>query len=96
MVMPSSSIVASFRPHIGSEVGGRTCFGAMPESQWPVLPTQHGIVLEPEEALTIGISGAVKDKATRRHKRPRMPMANRLCLLCFMVAFLNLLARLFS
>jgi hypothetical protein len=57
----------------------------MPESQWPALPVQQGIVLEPEEALTIGISGAVKDKATRRHKRHRMPTANRLCLLCFMV-----------
>ena len=87
MVMPSSSIVASFRPQIGSEVGGRTCFGSMPESQWPALPAQQGIVFEPEEALTIGISGAVNDKATRMHKRARMPMANRLCLLCFMVAF---------
>ena len=86
MVMPSSSIVASFRPHIGSEVGGRTCFGAIPESQWPALPLQQGIVFEPEEALTIGISGAVKDNVTRRHKRHRMPMANRLCLSCFMVA----------
>ena len=84
MVMPSSSIVASFRPHIGSEVGGRTCFGAMPESQWPALPAQQGIVLEPEEALTIGSSGAVKDKATRKHKRNRMRLATRLCLLCFM------------
>ena len=86
MVMPSSAIVASFRPHIGSEIGGRTCFGAMPESQWPALPAQQGIVLEPEEAVTIGISGAVKDKATRMHRRPGMPKANRLCLLCFMVA----------
>lgn len=95
MVMPSSSIVAPFRPHIGSEVGGRTCFGAMPESQWPALPAQQGIVLEPEEALTIGISGAVNDKATRRHNRPWMPLANRVCLLCFMVAIYFLLARLF-
>ena len=85
MVMPSSSIVASFRPHIGSEVGGRTCFGAIPESQWPALPAQHGI-FEPEEALTIGSSGAVNDKATRRHKRRRTPLAIRGCLLCFMVA----------
>lgn len=86
MVMASSSIVAPFRPHIGSEVGGRTCFGAMPESQWPALPTQQGIVLEPEEALTMGSSGAVNDKATRKHNRHRMPLANRLCLLCFIVA----------
>ena len=86
MVMPSSSIVASFRPHIGSEIGGRTCFGGMPESQWPALPAQQGIVLEPEEAVTIGISGAVKDKATRKHNRHRMPLANPLCLLTFMVA----------
>ena len=86
MVMPSSSIVAPFRPHIGSEVGGRTCFGVIPESQWPALPTQQGIVSEPEEALTIEISGAVKDKTTRKNNRYRMPLANRLCLLCFMVA----------
>ena len=86
MVMPSSSIVASFRPHIGSEVGGRTCFGAMPESQWPAWAAQQGIVLEPDEALTIGSSGAVKDKATRKHKRYRKPLANRLYLLCFMAA----------
>ena len=85
MVMPSSSIVAPFRPHIGSEVGGRTCFGAIPESQWPALPAQQGI-FEPEEALTIGSIGAVNDKATRRHKRRRMPLAIRLCLLCCMVA----------
>ena len=86
MVMPSSSIVASFRPHIGSEVGGRTCFGAMPESQWPALSTQHGIV-ESDDALAIDSSGAINDKATRKHKRNRMPLANRLFLLPFMVAF---------
>ena len=86
MVMPSSSVVASFRPHIGSEVGGRTCFGAMPESQC-ALPAQQGIVFEPDEALTIEISGAVNDKTTRRHKRIRMPIANRLFLRYFMVAF---------
>ena len=85
MVMPSSSIVAPFRPHIGSEVGGRTCFGAIPESQWPALPAQQGI-FEPEEALTIGISGAVNDKATSKHKKHRTPFAIRLCLLCFMMA----------
>ena len=86
MVMPSSSIVASFRPHIGSEVGGRTCFGAIPESQWPALPLQQGIVLESEAAPTIGISGAVNDKATRKHKRHRTPLAIRLCLVCFVMA----------
>ena len=86
MVIPSSSIVASFRPHIGSEVGGRTCFGAIPESQWPALPLQQGIAFEPEEALTIGISGAVNDKVTRKHKTHRTPLAIRLCLLCFIVA----------
>jgi hypothetical protein len=47
---------------------------------------QQGIVFEPEEALTIGISGAVNDKATRKHKRHRTLLAIRLCLLCFMVA----------
>jgi hypothetical protein len=58
----------------------------MPESQC-ALPAQQGIVFEPDEALTIEISGAVKDKATRRHKRVRMPIAYRLFLMCFMVAF---------
>ena len=65
MVMPSSSIVASFRPHIGSEVGGRTRFGAIPESQC-ALPAQHGIVSD--DALAIGNSGATKERATKRHK----------------------------
>lgn len=83
MVMPSSSIVAPFRPHIGSEVGGRTCFGAIPESQC-ALPAQQGIS-EPEEALTIGSSGAVNDKATRMHKTRTTPLAIRGCLMCFMV-----------
>ena len=46
MVMPSLSIVAPFRPHMGSEVGGGTLFGLIPESQWPALPAQHGIVSE--------------------------------------------------
>ncbi len=85
MVMPSSSIVASFRPHMGSEAGGRTCFGAMPESQWPAWSAQQGIDFDPEAAATVEMSGAVKDKATRKHKRHRMPFANGLCLLYFMV-----------
>jgi len=67
MVMPSSSIVASFRPHIGSEVGGETRFGVIPESQCPALPAQHGIVSD--DALAIGNSGATNERATKRHKK---------------------------
>lgn len=84
MVMPSSAIVASFKPHIGSEVGGRTRFGAMPESQWPALPLQQGIV-ESDDAFAIGSSGAINDKATKRHSRHSMPLMNGVCLLCFIV-----------
>ena len=80
MVMPSSSIVASFRPHIGSEVGGRTFFGAIPESQWPALPAQQGIV-ESDDALAIVSSGVINDKATKKHKRHKIPFENALCLL---------------
>ena len=67
MVMPSLSIVAPFRPHMGSEVGGGTRFGAMPESQWPALPAQHGIVSG--DAFAIGNSGAINDRATKRHRK---------------------------
>ncbi|HEX7330504.1 MAG TPA: hypothetical protein VF290_03340 [Pyrinomonadaceae bacterium] len=59
----------------------------MPESQWPALSAQQGIVPEPEEALTTGSNGAANEKATRRHKRNRMLIANRLFLLYFMMAF---------
>jgi hypothetical protein len=79
MVMPSSSIVAPFRPHIGSEVGGRTRFGAIPESQWPALPAQQGIASD--DALAIDSSGVINDKATKKHKRHKMPLKNDLCLL---------------
>lgn len=86
MVMPSSSIVAAFRPHIGSEVGGRTFFGGIPESQCPALPAQQGIVSEPTEALAIGSSGVINDKATNRLRRHRIILEQRLCLLCCFVA----------
>lgn len=69
MVMPSSSIVAAFRPHIGSEVGGRTFFGAMPESQWPALPAQQAIVSELlAEAPAIGSRVAINERATTKHR----------------------------
>jgi hypothetical protein len=70
MVIPSLSIVAPFRPHIGSEIGRGTRFGAMPESQWPALPAQHGIVSD--DAFAIGNSGAINDSATKRHGRHNM------------------------
>jgi hypothetical protein len=81
MVMPSSSIVASFRPHIGSEVGGETRFGVIPESQWPALPTQHGIVSE--DAFAIGSSGATNEKATKRHRKHNAALESCLCFMNF-------------
>src|SRR5215510_16536040 len=83
MVIPSFSIVAPFRPHIGSEVGGGTRFGVIPESQCPALPAQHGIVSD--DAVAIGNSGAIHDKATKRH-RHRLILKHFLCLLCRFVA----------
>jgi hypothetical protein len=67
MVIPSFSIVAPFRPHIGSEVGGGTRFGAIPDSQWPDLPAQHAIVSD--DALAIGSSGAINERATKKHSK---------------------------
>ena len=90
MVTPSSCIVAPLRPHIGPDGGGETCFDAIPESQWPALPAQQGIVLEPDMALAIGSRGATNDKATKRHKRHRIILEHRLYLLCCFVA-MNLL-----
>ena len=81
MVMPSLSIVAPFRPHIGSEVGGGTRFGAIPESQWPALPAQHGIVSD--AALAIGSSGAINERATKKHKKHNMARESCLCLMKF-------------
>src|SRR5262245_46096321 len=93
MVMPSSSIVASFRPHIGSEVGERTRFGARPESQCPALPAQHGIVSD--DALAIGNSGATNERATKKHKKHNTALESCLCFMKFFVAIaINLLARL--
>jgi hypothetical protein len=64
MVMPSSSISAPCRPHIGSDFGGGTFFAAIPESQWPAFPTQQAIVLDfVSEALATGINVAMNDKA---------------------------------
>src|SRR5689334_24664127 len=93
MVMPSSAIVAPFRPHIGSEVGGGTRCGAIPESQWPALPAQHGIVSD--DALAIGNSGATNEKATRKHNRHNATRESSLCLMNFFAAIVwYLLARL--
>jgi hypothetical protein len=83
MVMPSSSIVASFRPHIGSEVGGRTRFGAIPASQC-ALPAQHGIVSD--DALAIGNSGATNERATKKHKKHNAALESCLCFMKFFVA----------
>jgi len=45
-------------------LGGGTLFAAMPESQWPALPTQQAIVLDfVSEALATGISVAINDRA---------------------------------
>ena len=83
MVMPSSSIVASFRPHIGSEVGGRTRFGEIPESQC-ALPAQHAIVSD--DAFAIGNNGATKERATKRHKKHNAARESCLCFMKFFVA----------
>jgi hypothetical protein len=80
MVMPSFSISAPCKPHIGSALGGGTFFAAVPESQC-VLPTQHAIVLTFKEALTMRIGSA----ATKRHKKNRTPIDTTLFLLCFIV-----------
>ena len=84
MVMPSSSIVASFRPHIGSEAGGRTRFGVIPESQCPALPAQHGIVSE--DAFAIGSSGATNEKATKKHNKHNRALERCLYLMNFFAA----------
>src|ERR1043165_7442756 len=92
MVMPSSAIVAPFRPHIGSEVGGGTRFGAIPESQWPALPAQHGIVSD--DALAIGNSGATNESATKKHSKHNAARVSCLCLMNFFAAIaMYLLAR---
>jgi hypothetical protein len=58
---------------MGSEVGGGTLFGAAFKSQWPALPTQHGIVLALfSEALAIGNSVVRNDEATNKHKKHKM------------------------
>ena len=81
MVMPSSSIVASLRPHIGSEVGGGTRFGVIPESQCPALPAQHGIVSD--DALATGNSGATNERATKKHRKHNAALESCLCFMNF-------------
>ena len=80
MVMPSFSISAPCKPHIGSDLGGETFFAAIPESQC-ALPTQHGIVLVVKEALAMRNGSA----ATKRHRKSRTPMDSILRLMCFFV-----------
>src|ERR1051325_324709 len=84
MVTPSLSIAALFRPHIGSEGGGGTRFGAIPESQWPPLPAQHGIVSN--DAFAIGNSGAINDRATKRHEKHNMAREGCWCFMNFFAA----------
>ena len=94
MVIPSFSIVAPFRPHIGSEVGGGTRFGAIPESQCPALPAQHGIVSD--DALAIGNSGAINERATKRHSKHNIALESCLCLMNFFATIAVLPTRLAS
>src|SRR6185295_6233947 len=91
MVMPSFSISAPCKPHIGSDLGGGTFFAAIPDSQCPALPTQQGIVSAlPSAALAMRNGSA----ATKRHKKNRTPIENILCLMCFFVAIrVKLLSR---
>ncbi|HEV8431230.1 MAG TPA: hypothetical protein VGQ41_25220 [Pyrinomonadaceae bacterium] len=65
MVIPSSSISAPCKPHIGSDFGGGILFAVMPESQWPAaLPTQQAIVFDfVREALATGSNVAINEKA---------------------------------
>jgi hypothetical protein len=84
MVTPSFSIVAPFRPHIGSEVGGGTRFGAIPESQCPALPAQHGIVSD--DAFAIGKRGAINERATKRHSKHNRALESCFCLKNFFAA----------
>jgi hypothetical protein len=83
MVMPSFSISAPCKPHIGSDGGGGTFFAAIPDSQCPALPTQHGIVSTVFKAALAMRNGSA---ATKRHKKNRTPNDRALFLLCFIVA----------
>src|SRR6185369_9604622 len=92
MVMPSSAIVAPFRPHIGSEVGGGTRFGAIPESQC-ALPMQHAIVSD--DAFAIGNSGATNERDTKKHSKHNAARESCLGFMNFFAAIaMYLLARL--
>jgi hypothetical protein len=83
MVMPSFSISAPCKPHIGSDLGGGTFLAAMPDSQCPALPTQQGIEFAlSSEAFAMRNGSA----ATKRHKKNRTPIDRALFLLCFIVA----------
>jgi len=80
MVMPSLSILAPCKPHIGSALGGGTFF-AFPSSQCPALPAQHGISALSSAALAMRNGSA----ATKKHKKISTPMERILCLICFIV-----------
>jgi len=83
MVMPSFSIAAPCKPHIGSDLGGGTFFAAIPNSQCPALPAQHGIEFALSSAALAMRNGSA---ATKRHKKNRTPMGRILCLMCFIAA----------
>ena len=90
MVIPSLSILAPCKPHIGSALGGGTFFAAIPDSQCPALPTQQGIVSAlSSEAFAMRNGSA----ATKRHKKNRTPIDKALFLLCFLVAMTKLFLR---
>jgi len=83
MVMPSFSIWAPCKPHIGSDLGGGTFFAAIPESQCPPLPAQQGIEFALSSAAFAMRNGSA---ATKRHTKHKMPNERSLCFLCFFVA----------
>jgi hypothetical protein len=83
MVIPSLSIPAPCKPHIGSDFGGGTFFAAIPDSQCPALPAQHGIVFALSKAALAMRNGSA---AAKRHKKNRTPMERILCLMRFIAA----------
>jgi hypothetical protein len=81
--MPSLSISAPCKPHIGSDFGGGTFFAVIPDSQCPALPTQHGIVSALFKAALAMRNGS---EATKRHTKHKMPSERNVCFLCFFAA----------
>jgi len=83
MVMPSFSISAPCKPHIGSDLGGGTFFAAIPDSQCPALPTQQGIEFALSSEASAMRNGSA---ATKRHTKHKTANERSLCFLCFFVA----------